>query len=72
MKHEKLQAQEKAMLVLEEKVKERTTEVVKQKEIIEQKNKDITDSIRYAKRIQQALLPTYAYIEKSLKRLQGK
>ncbi len=72
LKQEKLQAQEKAMLVLEEKVKERTSEVVKQKEIIEQKNKDITDSIRYAKRIQQALLPTYNYIDKSLKRLQGK
>lgn len=52
LKQERLEAQEKAMLVLEEKVKERTTEVVKQKEIIEQKNKDITDSIRYAKRIQ--------------------
>lgn len=72
LKQERLEAQEKAMLVLEEKVKERTTEVVKQKEIIEQKNKDITDSIHYAKRIQQALLPTYNYIDKSLKRLQGK
>lgn len=72
LKQDKLQAQEKAMLVLEEKVKERTTEVVQQKEIIEQKNKDITDSIRYAKRIQQALLPTFTYIDKSLKRLQKK
>lgn len=72
LKQERLEAQEKAMLVLEDKVKERTTEVVKQKEIIEQKNKDITDSIHYAKRIQQALLPTYNYIDKSLKRLQGK
>lgn len=72
LKEEKLQAQEKAMLVLEEKVNERTIEVVKQKEIIEQKNKDITDSIHYAKRIQQALLPTFAYIDKSLKRLQRK
>jgi len=42
---------------LEEKVKERTTEVVKQKEIIEEKNKHITDSIIYAKRIQRAILP---------------
>ena len=42
---------------LEDKVKERTAEVVKQKEVIEEKNKHITDSIVYAKRIQQAILP---------------
>lgn len=42
---------------LEIQVIERTAEVVKQKEIIEEKNKDITDSINYAKRIQQAKLP---------------
>ncbi len=46
-------------------VAERTSEVVRQKDEIldknkeiEQKNKDITDSINYAKRIQEALLPT--------------
>jgi PAS domain S-box-containing protein len=49
--------QEKAMEHLEEKVIERTSEVVKQKEIIEYKNKEITNSITYALRIQQALLP---------------
>ncbi len=42
---------------LEEKVRERTSEVIKQKAIIEEKNKDITDSIRYAKKIQQAISP---------------
>ncbi|MBI2723091.1 MAG: GAF domain-containing protein [Bacteroidetes bacterium] len=42
---------------LEQKVMERTTEVHKQKAIIEEKNKDITDSIRYAKKIQQAIAP---------------
>lgn len=42
---------------LEEKVKERTEEVINQKAIIEEKNKDITDSIKYAKKIQQALMP---------------
>lgn len=41
----------------------------KQKQIIEAKQKDILDSIHYAKRIQQALLPTEKYIDKSLKRL---
>jgi len=43
--------------ILEEKVKERTAEVVAQKEELAEKNKDITDSIRYAKRIQVAILP---------------
>ncbi|HEU4717316.1 MAG TPA: SpoIIE family protein phosphatase [Bacteroidia bacterium] len=33
-------------------------EIQLQKNIIEQKNKDITDSINYAKRIQEAILPT--------------
>ncbi len=33
-------------------------EVAEQSHIIEQKNKDITDSINYAKRIQEAILPT--------------
>ncbi len=43
--------------ILEEKVRERTAVVVAQKEELAQKNKDITDSIRYAKRIQLAILP---------------
>ncbi len=54
---------EKAKLVLEEQVKERTAEVVHQKQEIEQKNKDITDSINYAKRIQLALLPVKQEIQ---------
>ncbi|MBK6520981.1 MAG: GAF domain-containing protein [Sphingobacteriaceae bacterium] len=41
---------------LEEKVKARTDEVFSQKAIIEAKNKDITDSIQYAKKIQLALM----------------
>ncbi|MFL5753960.1 MAG: SpoIIE family protein phosphatase [Bacteroidia bacterium] len=50
--------------VLEQKVIERTEQVVRQKEEIEEKNvqlevlyKHVTDSIRYAKRIQEAILP---------------
>jgi two-component system, sensor histidine kinase LadS len=57
LKIEKAQAQEKALEVLEQRVQERTSEVVRQKHIIEEKNKDITDSITYAERIQQAKLP---------------
>ncbi len=46
--------------ILEKTVKERTAEVVAQKDIIETKNRDITDSINYAQRIQKALLPSKA------------
>jgi serine phosphatase RsbU (regulator of sigma subunit) len=42
---------------LENKVLERTLEIKEQTKIIAEKNKDITDSINYAKRIQQAILP---------------
>ena len=42
---------------MESQVKIRTAEVVRQKEIIEAKNKDITDSIQYAQRIQNVILP---------------
>jgi serine phosphatase RsbU (regulator of sigma subunit) len=41
---------------LEKKVIERTFEIQKQSQIILEKNKDITDSINYAKRIQDAML----------------
>ena len=44
-------------LILEEKVIQRTAEVVEKSKELEEKNRDITDSIRYAKRIQNAILP---------------
>ena len=47
----------KEKLILEEKVVERTAEVVQKSMIIEEKNRDITASIRYAERIQRAMLP---------------
>ena len=59
--------------VLEAKVIERTEEVVRQKEEIETKNqelevlyKHVTDSIKYAKRIQEAILPPDRLVEKLL------
>jgi ligand-binding sensor domain-containing protein/serine phosphatase RsbU (regulator of sigma subunit) len=42
---------------LEQRLNERTREVVEQKEEIEIKNRDITDSINYAQRIQASILP---------------
>lgn len=50
--------------LLEERIRERTAEVVskaneisQQKDIIQEKNKELTDSIQYALRIQQSILP---------------
>ena len=48
---------------LEQKVIERTKELQKKKDIIEQKNREITDSIMYARRIQTAILPPGDYIQ---------
>ncbi len=45
-------------LVLERKVIERTEELTQQKEVIEKNHTEITDSINYASRIQNALLPS--------------
>ena len=57
--------------ILEQKVKERTEEVVRQKdEIDQQKSKleelynDVTDSIRYAKRLQDSILPPESIMKK--------
>src|SRR5581483_3933608 len=47
----------------------KTLEAEKQKDLIEEKQKEILDSIHYAKRIQNALLPTEAGMEKNLNRL---
>ena len=43
---------------LEEQLEQRTREVIHQKEEIEIKNRDITDSINYAQRIQASILPS--------------
>ncbi|MCB0431412.1 MAG: SpoIIE family protein phosphatase [Flavobacteriales bacterium] len=44
-------------ILLEQQVKERTNEINQQKEELADKNKEILDSIAYAKRIQEAILP---------------
>jgi tetratricopeptide (TPR) repeat protein len=43
--------------------------IAKQKELVELKQKEILDSIHYAKRIQRSLLPQEKYIEKTISRL---
>ncbi len=66
---------EKEKIILEGIVRERTAEVVKQKEEIEAQhdkiavqNKNITDSIEYARRIQTAILPPGDYVKELLPR----
>jgi tetratricopeptide (TPR) repeat protein len=48
--------------------KKTNVEISKQKRIIEEKQNEILDSIRYAKRIQESLLPTEKYMARNLKR----
>ena len=52
---------------LEEKVKERTIKIEKQKAEIEEQKKHIMDSIYYARRIQNAILPSFNFINNHLK-----
>jgi serine phosphatase RsbU (regulator of sigma subunit)/HAMP domain-containing protein len=61
--------------VLEQKVIERTEEVVKKTEEVQQKNseleiiyKQVTDSIRYAKRLQQAILPPDSVVKSAFQK----
>jgi ligand-binding sensor domain-containing protein/serine phosphatase RsbU (regulator of sigma subunit) len=51
--------------MLQRKLDERTREVVMQKEEIEIKNKDITDSINYAQRIQASILPPISKLQEN-------
>lgn len=57
----------KAKNQLESIVKERTAEVVEQKHLIEEKHKEITDSINYAERIQRSFLATKELLDENLK-----
>ncbi len=52
---------------LENKVIERTSEINRQKEMVEEKNKEIVDSINYALRLQQAILPPMDKVKQHLK-----
>ncbi len=77
---EKAEAQQQALVALQEKEKlilnqnemlelqvaQRTAEVISQKEVIEIKNKEILDSITYAKRIQEAILPPEKFVKSLL------
>lgn len=55
------------------KAQRKANEIIsRQKEIVDEKQKEIIDSITYAQRIQRALLPSERYIEKALNKLSKK
>ncbi len=57
---------------LEIQVKIRTAEVVQQKYVIETKQKEMLDSLKYASRIQRALITSEQYIKRKLNELNNK
>ncbi|MBP7808539.1 MAG: tetratricopeptide repeat protein [Bacteroidia bacterium] len=61
----KITQKQKAIIELQK------TEVEAQKNIVDEKQKELLDSINYAERIQKAHLPTHAYIAKNLDRLKA-
>ncbi|HXB41802.1 MAG TPA: SpoIIE family protein phosphatase [Bacteroidia bacterium] len=63
---EKKEILENQNQVLEEQVKERTAEIAEQNSVLENQKKEITDSIIYAKRIQQSILPAEEEFAKHL------
>jgi ligand-binding sensor domain-containing protein/serine phosphatase RsbU (regulator of sigma subunit) len=63
LREKKLKQEKK---ILENKVKERTAEVMRKNIELDEINQDIKASIRYAKRIQDAILPPDEYVEKHL------
>jgi tetratricopeptide (TPR) repeat protein len=51
--------------------KKANDEITRQKELIEQKQKEILDSIHYARRIQTALMPHEKYLDRNLQKLRS-
>lgn len=68
-KNEEIEAQKdqlidanEEILTKNEELNAQNEQIIKQSLVIEKKNKNITDSIQYAKRIQEALLPPYNFL----------
>lgn len=60
------QLKEELNIQLEHEVNERTKEVIEQRNLLARKNNEITSSIQYAKRIQNAILPSRTSYEEKL------
>lgn len=63
LEEEKNNVQLQALEMLEEMVEQRTRKIEEQRTVIEKKNRDITDSINYAKQVQMAILPNKESID---------
>jgi serine phosphatase RsbU (regulator of sigma subunit) len=63
LQEEKENAQEKALINLESIVEERTAKIQEQQKEIRAQHKDMLDSIKYAQRIQGAILPTDEHVK---------
>jgi len=64
-----LQTTQKQKIIIEQKEKEAQRQniiISEQKHLVEEKQKEITDSINYAQRLQQAILPPKEFIDKHL------
>ncbi|MBI5219680.1 MAG: SpoIIE family protein phosphatase [Bacteroidia bacterium] len=61
----KMKLAEEEIKQQKEEIEAQRDEISEQKKIVEDKNKDITDSINYAKNIQNAILPSLETIQKS-------
>ena len=66
-----LQQQKEEISTQKDEIESQRDLVTQQKEKIEEKQKEILDSIRYAKRIQEALLTSQTYIERNINRLKS-
>lgn len=64
--HDEIGILSKDLGLMLSRVQERTAEVMNQKEQIERKNRNITNSINYAKRIQHAVLPHVEQLKQSV------
>lgn len=64
-KEKQITLQKEANKLLEQKVLERTEELTTTNELLVSKNKEMTDSITYAKRLQNAILPGIDLIQES-------
>ena len=61
-KNQKLAESKRQIEIINSDLEIKNAEVLKQKDIIEQKNQSITDSIQYASRIQTAVLPPVSFL----------
>jgi len=66
IQNEEIRNQREEIQTQSERLKSINTDVIRKNQLIEEKNKNITDSINYAKRIQTALLPFNHRIGKQL------